>query len=76
MTVPEHATRVVELPHGIPLELNIASDDTKRRGEFAIRLIELADDFDRIDHEFGPLGGTDLQDDCQAVRELARSFGK
>lgn len=42
------------------------------REEFHIQLIELSDEFDHLDHEYGLVGGSDLQDDCQIVRELTR----
>lgn len=44
------------------------------RRQFHIGLIELADKFDSLDHHYGPTGGTEIQDDCMAVRELARSL--
>ena len=54
-----------------PVSKEVLEDDEKRRQEFLIRVIELADDFDTADHEFASNGmGTDLQDDCRAVREL------
>lgn len=47
-------------------------DSLTIREEFHIRLIELADQFDHLDHEISPSGSSELQDDCQAVRELTR----
>jgi hypothetical protein len=49
-----------------------ATDSLALREEFHIQLIELANQFDHLDHEAGPLGGSELQDDCQAIRELTR----
>ncbi|MDL2362754.1 MAG: hypothetical protein QFB86_00005 [Patescibacteria group bacterium] len=44
------------------------------RKEFHIAMIELADKFDSLDHKYGPMGGTELQDDCHVVRALARAL--
>lgn len=74
MAIPAERGEPIEMSHNRPLELSVAQDDERRRGEFALRLIELADDFDHIDHEYGPVGGTDLQADCQAVRDFARNL--
>jgi hypothetical protein len=46
------------------------------RREFHARLIELANDFDSLDHLAGPMGGSELQDDCQRVRDLARALAR
>jgi hypothetical protein len=42
------------------------------REEFHIQLIELADKFQDLDLEFGPIGDREIQDDCMAVRQLVR----
>src|ERR1700679_378291 len=42
------------------------------REEFHIQLIELADRFDDLDLEFGPIGGSELEDDCMAIRQITR----
>ncbi len=41
--------------------------------EFRTQLIEIADAFDSMDHRITPMG-SELQDDCHAVRELIRSL--
>lgn len=68
--------RTVELRNNQTVRLDIARDPQKRRQEFFIRLIELADDFDHLDHQFGPGFGTDLQEDCQNVKDYVRSLNK
>jgi len=65
------AARTIEILYE---HTDVVKDDAKRRGEFAVRLVELADEFDSLDHQFGPTGGTILQSDCAAVRDLARSI--
>jgi len=43
---------------------------------FWATVIDVADAYDSLDHYYSPLSGrlmTDLQDDCQAVREFVRS---
>lgn len=63
----------VELPHGVAVPREVAEDPEKRRNEFLIRVIELADDFDSLDHRFGPEpAGTELRDDCRLIREFVR----
>ncbi len=44
--------------------------------QFAVELVELADRYDSLDHEAGPVGGSELQNYCNAVRLLARSIVK
>ncbi len=56
----------------ISLSGDPTADSLALREEFHIQLIELANQFDDLDHEVGPVGGSDLQDDCQAIRELTR----
>lgn len=42
---------------------------------FAYMLVTMADAYDSMDHRVSKAGAdTELQDDCHAVRELARSF--
>lgn len=61
----------VEMSNGQTIDQDKAEDHEKRRLEFAIRVIELADAFDSLDHEYA-FGGTELQDDCMAVRDFIR----
>ncbi len=56
----------------ITLSRDVMMDPLRLREEFHIQLIELANMFDDLDHECGPMGGSELQDDCQAIRELTR----
>ncbi len=63
---------LIPMTHGEPTDLRIAVDLEKRRLELGIRAIELANAFDDLDHQFGPMGGTDLQHDCQKLREFVR----
>ena len=56
----------------ITLSRDVTMDPLRLREEFHIQLVELANLFDHLDHEVGPMGGTELQDDCQAIRDLTR----
>ncbi len=59
----------------LALILSEPATSERIRKEFHVQLIELADQFDSHDHQHSPDGrGTELQDDCQAVRQLAREL--
>lgn len=54
---------------------NIERNPQYLRECFAYMLVTMADAYDSLDHRNSPdYSGTELQDDCQATRELARSF--
>ncbi len=42
--------------------------------EFRTQLIEIVDAYDSMDHRIEPMGGTAIQNDCQALREHIRSM--
>ncbi|MGC1176806.1 MAG: hypothetical protein WA843_01940 [Candidatus Saccharimonadales bacterium] len=49
-------------------------DSLALRRELRTQIIEIADAYDSMDHRIGPMGGTDVQNDCQALWELVRSL--
>jgi hypothetical protein len=57
----------------LALEAGAADNPEALRRELAIHLIDIANALDSLDHRL--FGQTAVQDDCQAVRGLARSFG-
>ncbi len=57
-------------------EKGALSDSAALRQEFLIQLIEMADAYDSMDHRIGPAGGSELQNDCQTLREFVRSLPK
>jgi hypothetical protein len=69
---PSTRDRAAEILGRLTMTGDRTADSLRLREEFHIQLIELADAFSDLDHEFGPDGGSDLEDDCLLVRELIR----
>jgi hypothetical protein len=50
-------------------------DPHAMREEFHTQLIEIIDAYDAADHEVSvAIGGSEIQDDCQTLRELVRAL--
>ncbi|GEM_PF-6277042 len=62
-------------PSVYTLRENVERNPQYLRESFAYMLGIMADAYDSLDHQNSPSRrGTELQDDCQAVRELSRRF--